>query len=115
MATRRVLMLDLKDDPERIARYRAWHAPGGPPAEVIAAIRRAGVEAMEIFLAGNRLVMLMTVGDSFDARAKAAADAADPATAAWEALMWEFQQPLPFAGPGEKWVEAAQIFRLADH
>jgi len=75
---RHVLILDLKDDPEAIAAYRAWHAVGAPPAAVIASIRASGIEEMEICLAGNRLVMILEAGPAFSFAAKAAADAADP-------------------------------------
>ena len=109
---RHVLLLDLKDDPELIAAYRQWHAPGGPPAAVIASIRAAGVEAMEIHLCGDRLVMLIEAGPGFSFAAKAAADAADPEIQAWETLMSRFQKPVPWAAPGEKWVLAERIFAL---
>lgn len=105
--------LDLKDDAERIAAYRQWHAPGAVPAAVNRSIRAAGIEALEIFLAGNRLVMVLTPGRDFDAAAKARADADDPEIQAWETLMWEFQQALPFAAPGEKWVRMDRIYALS--
>ncbi len=40
------------------------------------------------------------------------ADAADPRVQAWEELMWQFQQPLPWAKDGEKWVLMDKIFEL---
>ena len=97
---RHVLILDLKDDPEAISAYRAWHAAGAPPSAVIGSIRAAGIEEMEICLSGNRLVMILEAGPAFSFAAKAAADAADPQVQAWEALMSRFQQPLPWAAPG---------------
>lgn len=112
--SRQCLVLDLKDDPQLIARYRAWHAPGGPPAAVIAAIRRAGVEAMQIYLSGNRLVLVMDTGPGIDPEARARSDAADPEVQAWEALMSQFQQPVPWAAPGAKWTPALRIFDLAE-
>jgi L-rhamnose mutarotase len=111
---RHVLILDLKDDPEAIAAYRAWHAAGAPPAAVIGSIRASGIEEMEICLSGNRLVMILEAGPAFSFAAKAAADAADPEVQAWETLMSRFQQQLPWAAPGQKWVQAEPIFRLSD-
>ncbi len=105
-------VLDLKDDPILIERYKAWHAPGGVPAAINRSIRDAGIDRLEIFLAGNRLMMALTPGAGFDAAKKAAADAADPEVQAWEALMWTFQQALPFASPGEKWLPMHRIYDL---
>ncbi len=112
MTQRRCFALDLKDEAAAIARYRQWHAPGGPPEAVIRAIRAAGVTGLEIWLTGNRLFMILEAGDDFSLEAKAAADAADPEVQAWETLMWTFQQALPWAAPGEKWVAGDRIFDL---
>jgi len=109
-----IYCLDLKDDPETIAGYRKWHAPGAVPAAVSRSIRDAGIEALEIFLAGNRLVMLLTPGPDFDPVKKAQADAENPDVQAWEKLMWDFQQVLPFARPGQKWVEMERIYALSE-
>jgi L-rhamnose mutarotase len=109
---RRVLMLDLKDDPELIARYEAWHAAGAVPAPVVESIRSADIIAMDIYRCGNRLVMVMETGAEFDPCAKAEADAANPDVVAWQERMNAFQQRLPWAGEGEKWVEAERIFSL---
>ncbi|MBB3693298.1 L-rhamnose mutarotase [Sphingomonas sp. BK580] len=113
MTQRHVLLLDLIDEPASIARYEAWHAAGAVPKAVVASIRTAGIAAMQIFRSGNRLVMVMDVTAAFDPAAKARADAADPDVVAWEALMDGFQQRLPWATAGEKWVEAPLIFDLA--
>ena len=112
---RRVLLLDVKDDAESIASYEAWHATGTVPAPVIDSIRAADILAMEIYRCGNRLVMVMETGPNFDPAAKAAADAGNPEVVAWEKLMSRFQQPLPWAGEAEKWLEAKRIFALEDH
>jgi L-rhamnose mutarotase len=109
---RRLLLLDLKDDPALIAAYEDWHRPGKVPQSVLDSIRAAGIIGMEIYRIGNRLAMVMETGPDFDPAAKAAADAADPEIIAWEALMSQFQQPLPWAEPGEKWLAAERIFAL---
>ncbi|HLI17250.1 MAG TPA: L-rhamnose mutarotase [Rhodanobacteraceae bacterium] len=106
--------LDLKDDPALIAEYEHWHRPENIWPEIVASIRASGIRDLEIFRAGNRLVMVMDVPDDFSPAAKAAADAADPRVQAWEALMSKFQQRLPFAEPGEKWVPMTRMFSLAE-
>ena len=111
---RHVLLIDLVDEAQAIARYEAWHAAGAVPPAVVASIRGAGIEAMEIYRSGNRLVMIMETGADFDPERKAAADAADPAVQAWEAMMDRVQRPLPWALTGSKWTTAEPIFSLAD-
>ncbi|HEV2440878.1 MAG TPA: L-rhamnose mutarotase [Steroidobacteraceae bacterium] len=106
--------LDLKDDPELIERYRWWHRPGGPPAAVTRGLRAADIREIEIWLRGSRLFMLLEAGPNYDPAAKAARDAQDPDVLAWERLMWELQQPLPGAAPGEKWVPAERIYVLSE-
>jgi len=107
-----VLLLDLIDDAEAIARYEAWHLAGAVPAAVVAGIRRSGVEAMEIWRTGDRLVMVVEAGTGFDPAARTGAE--DPDLAAWERLMDGFQRPLPWAAPGAKWTAATRIFDLGD-
>lgn len=115
MSMRRCLALDLRDDPETIAAYVRWHAPGGPPPPVTRSIRAAGILEMQIWLTGPRLFMIIETGPDFSPRAKAEADAADPDVRAWEALMDGLQKTLPWAAPGEKWTPATLIYDLAQH
>ena len=74
------LLLDLHDDAALIAAYRDRHR-AVPPA-VLASIRAAGIEAMDIYQRDDRLVMMMRTGPGFDPEAKAAADAKAKAAAA---------------------------------
>jgi len=104
--------LDLKDDAALIAQYERWHRPENIWPEVVAGLSAAGVTELEIFRCGNRLVMVMDAPPSF-----AAADPDAPAigrAAQWEELMWRFQQSLPFAEPGHKWVSMHRIFSLTE-
>lgn len=110
--TRYCLILDLKDDPALIAEYEAHHRRIWP--EVARQIREAGIVGMDIYRIANRLCMVMEVDDSFSFERKAVLDAANPRVVAWEALMGKYQQSLPFAGEGEKWVRMNKIFSLED-
>lgn len=111
---RRCFAVDLVDKPEMIARYRAWHAPGGPPKAVSEAIRADGVRDLQIWLVGTRMFMVMEqdMAMAADAQGKAARDASNPEVQAWDALMRTFQQPLPFA-PDRTWVEMEQVYALS--
>ncbi len=104
------LTLDLKNDPELIAGYDGYHAQIWP--EIEESIVRSGITRMEIYRVENRLFMIMEVNDEFSFEKKAAADAANPKVQEWEELMWKYQQSLPFAKPGEKWVLMNKIFEL---
>lgn len=104
------LTLDLKDDPKLIAEYRKYHEKIWP--EITQSIKDFGIEDMEIYLLGTRMFMIMEVNDSFSFEAKAAADRANPKVQEWEKLMWKFQQALPHAKPGEKWLQMERIFKL---
>jgi L-rhamnose mutarotase len=108
MNRRYCLALDLKNDPKLIAEYRRYHERVWP--EVLESIRDSGIEEMEIHLLGTRMFMIMEVNESFSFAAKAKADAANPKVQEWEQLMWKFQQPLPQAKAGEKWMPMERIF-----
>lgn len=110
MLHRYCLALDLKDDDTLIAEYEKWHRSVWP--EIIDSIQSAGIGQMEIYRTGNRLFMIMEVTDEFNFDKKAIADQNNPKVQEWEKLMWQFQQPLPFAKPGEKWILMNKIFEL---
>ena len=104
------LALDLKDDPTLIAEYETHHKNVWP--EIQKSIRDAGIQKMEIYRTGTRLFMIMETNDSFSFEQKALADAANPTVREWEQLMWKYQQGLPTARPGEKWIIMNKIFEL---
>ena len=106
------LTLDLKDDPQLIAEYRNYHRKIWP--EITASIRESGIEDMEIYLLGTRMFMIMEVSESFSFEKKAAADRENPKVQEWEQLMWKFQQALPQAKAGEKWLRMERIFKLEE-
>src|SRR5882724_1388196 len=112
--TRLFYALDLKDDRELIEEYERWHQADRVWPDIVQSLRSAGIEQAEIFRTGNRLVLVMDVSADFDPAAKAAADAADTRVQAWETLMWNYQQALPWAQPGQKWVPMHRIFSLTE-
>ena len=110
MNRRYCLTLDLKDDPQLIGEYKRYHEKIWP--QITRSIKDAGIEDMEIYLLGTRMFMVMEVNEKFSFEAKAQADRENPKVREWEELMWKFQQPLPEAKPGEKWLLMEKIFKL---
>jgi L-rhamnose mutarotase len=102
--------LDLKDSLQLIEEYEAYHKKVWP--EILNSIRSSGIEQMEIYRVHTRLFMIMETRDSFSFEDKASADQINPIVQNWESLMWKYQQALPFANPGEKWVRLEKIFDL---
>lgn len=102
--------LDLVDDDIKIAEYEKWHRKVWP--EIIASIRDSGIEDLEIYRVSNRLFMIMETTTGFSLEQKGITDAGNKKVQEWEQLMWNYQQPLPFAKEGEKWVLMNKIFCL---
>ncbi|MGC1485157.1 MAG: L-rhamnose mutarotase [Candidatus Acidiferrum sp.] len=110
MNRRYCLTLDLKDGPALIAEYKRYHEKIWP--EITQSIKTSGIEDMEIYLLGTRMFMIMEVNEHFSFEAKANADRENPKVREWEELMWTFQQPLPEAKAGEKWLLMEKVFKL---
>jgi len=111
MSRRHVLTMNLKGDPGVVETYTRHHRDVWP--EVQASLRQAGVEQMDIYLLGRRLVMVVQTHDSVDYRTAFAAHASSSARVAeWERLMKSLQEPPAEARPGEWWVTMEPVFHL---
>lgn len=102
--------LDLKDDAELIAEYEKKHEAIWP--EITESIVSAGIENLEIYRIENRLFMIMETNNDFSFDRKNKMDAANARVQEWEKLMWKYQQALPSAKEGEKWILMKKIFTL---
>ena len=105
-----VLALDLVDDVELIAEYDNYHKEIWP--EIKKSILDSGITNMEIYRFGNRLCMLMETEDGFSFENKGKMDAGNAKVQEWENLMWKYQEAIPGAKAGEKWVIMDKIFQL---
>ncbi len=105
------LALDLKDGPKLIEEYKSYHVSDHIWQDVVQAIREDGVLSEEIYLAGTRMVMVLTTTDEFSFEEKAEKLRANSTMREWEKLMWNYQQTIPGARPGEKWVIMEKIFQ----
>jgi L-rhamnose mutarotase len=112
MKQRFCLTLDLKDDRTLIDEYKRYHEKIWP--EITRSIKDSGIEDMEIYLLGTRMFMIMEVNETFSFETKAKADQLNPRVQEWENLMGNFQETLPPARPGEKWLLMERVFKLED-
>ena len=106
------LALDLKDDDDLIAQYENQHKKENIWPEITESILESGITKMEIYRTGNRLFMIIEAKDTFSFERKAVMDGGNSKVQEWETVMWRFQQPLPRAGDGEKWMLMKKIFEL---
>ena len=106
------LAVDLVDDPALIAEYERLHKPENVRPEIRQSILDAGITNMEIFRTGNRMFMIMETDDSFSFERKTRMDQENPKVQEWEQFVWKFQQALPWAKEGEKWVLMDKIFQI---
>ncbi|HKH59253.1 MAG TPA: L-rhamnose mutarotase [Flavitalea sp.] len=106
------LALDLIDDPRLIAEYEHWHKAENARPGIKKSISDSGILNMEIYRTGNRLFMIMETTGDFSFEKKSSMDAANPKVQEWEEFTWKFQQPLPWAKAGEKWILMEKIFQL---
>jgi L-rhamnose mutarotase len=102
--------LDLIDDAQLIAEYETHHQNVWP--QIIESIKASGINLLEIYRTGNRLFMIMETDENFSFEKKNSLDATNEKVIEWEQLMWKYQQALPTAKPGEKWVMMKRIFKL---
>jgi L-rhamnose mutarotase len=56
--------------------------------------------------------MIIEVDDSFSFDKKAKMDADNEKVQEWENLMWNYQQALPMAKAGEKWLAMEKVFEF---
>lgn len=105
------MALDLRGNADVIDRYKAYHRAVWD--EVQEGLRSLGIVKMKIFLRGNRLFMYIEAPDDFDLeRDFPRYTEASPRAAAWDALMREFQTPVPDANPNEWWATMEEVFDL---
>jgi len=100
----------LKDDPQVIAQYEAYHAHPFP--EVNAGLLASGILHMYIYRYGRQLFMFMETRDDFG-DAELAGYTANPRALEWDQLMRSFQETVPGAPAGSTWVEMKEVYALA--
>ena len=104
------LAVDLKPDATLIAEYEAYHRKVWP--EILQSLKEAGIVNLEMYRIENRLFMILETNENFSFEKKKQMDNDNPIVQEWEMLMWKYQQPLPMAQPGEKWILMNKVFQL---
>lgn len=113
MSGRHVFTVNLKDEPGIVETYTRYHRDVWP--EVQESLRRAGVEGMDIYLLGRRLVMIVEMRDGLDYRTAFMSHASSsPRVIEWERLMKSLQEAPPEAREGEWWAVMEPVFHLAE-
>ncbi len=114
-ATKRyVQFLELSSGEEAIREYRKWHSEEFAWKEIREGIREVGILEMEIYILGNKLVMIVEAPEDFDWTSSMARLATLPRQAEWEAFVSQFQGCSANATSDEKWQMAERMFYLYD-
>ena len=100
--------LELRDDPELIAKYCEVHAHVWP--EIVEGQRAVGILDMQIYRLGTRLFMIVDTVDDFDWDRDMGRLATMPRQAEWEAYVAQFQGCDPAAPSTDKWHLMEKIF-----
>lgn len=109
---RYVQTMELKDDDALISRYREAHDKEHFWDEIKEGIRSVGILEMEIYILGNRLVMIVDAPQDFDWDAAMARLATLPRQEEWESYVARFQQCAATATSDEKWQMMERMFYL---
>lgn len=107
-------MLELKNEPELIARYRRAHSQAESWKEIRDGIRQVGILEMEIYIKDNRLMMIVETPLDFNWDEAMGRLATLPRQAEWEAFVAQFQQCEANATSDEKWQMMERMFYLYD-
>ena len=109
---RYVQFLEISDDPELMEQYRKWHSEEYHWKEIRDGIRQVGILEMEIYMLGNKLVMIVDTPADFQWEEAMNRLASLPRQAEWEAFVSKFQGCAADARSDEKWQSMERMFRL---
>ncbi len=107
-----VQTMDLKDDSELIRKYREAHDREHFWDEIKEGIKTVGILEMEIYILGNRLVMIVDAPVDFDWDTAMKRLATLPRQEEWEKHVAEFQNCSADATSDEKWQIMERMFYL---
>lgn len=107
-----VQTMELKEDSELIRKYREAHDKEHFWKEIEEGIKAVGILEMEIYILGNRLVMIVDAPLDFDWNEAMTRLATLPRQAEWEKHVAEFQDCAANATSDQKWQMMERMFHL---
>lgn len=107
-----VQTMELKDDSELIRLYRQAHDKEHFWREIEEGIKQVGILEMEIYILGNRLVMIVDAPLNFNWNEAMQRLATLPRQEEWESHVAAFQQCAANATSDQKWQMMERMFYL---
>lgn len=104
--------MDLKDNPDLIAKYKKCHSRAEAWPEIRAGIRSVGILEMEIYILGSRLFMIVETPLDFDWKTAMEKLSHLPRQEEWENYVAGFQECSPRSTSAEKWKLMERMFYL---
>ena len=105
-------ILEIADNPELIRRYRECHDEEHVWREVLEGIRSVGILEMELYICGNKVVMIVETPLDFNWNDAMTRLAGLPRQAEWESFVAAMQGADPDATSDEKWNMMERMLRL---
>lgn len=105
-------ILEIEDNPELIRKYRECHSEGNAWQEILDGIREVGILEMELYIVGNKVVMIVETDPDFDWDSAMSRLANLPRQQEWEAFVAQFQGCDPAATSAGKWTLMDRMFYL---
>lgn len=109
---RYVQFLEISNDSELMAQYRYWHSEEHHWYEICEGIKAVGILEMELYMLGNKLMMVVDAPADFNWQEAMDRLATLPRQAEWEAFVAKFQGCNADARSDEKWQPMERIFHL---
>ena len=104
--------MELKDDAELIKKYREAHDKAHFWREINEGIRSVGILEMELYISGNRLMMIVETPLDFDWDAAMVQLSTLPRQQEWEDFVSAFQQCKVGETSDDKWKMMERMFHL---
>lgn len=111
---RYVQFLEIANDPALHAAYVRVHSPQEVWPEIPEGIRAVGILEMDLYMVGNKVVMIVDTPMDFDWDSAMARLATLPRQAEWEAHVALLQACDPSATSDEKWTMMHRIFTIPE-